>query len=198
MIHLSLCLIIRIPCSSAAFSTLCQSEQSLLWTAPSVGIALPYRKKRLKRKIPPPNPTATRIACPLGLWREMMGMGSGASAACLWNLLGKTPASLGSPVSSASSKIRSATCLLSVLQVWADTRKETLCTSHRFLWFPSPDLPCHAGCSQQQSAKGWQGLCLLETEEVEVAGDAEQLWGACGTCPLHTDSWRRATGAAGL
>lgn len=154
MIHLSLCLIIRISCSSSASSVLCQSERSLLWTAPSVGIALPYRKKAKKKKIPPPNPGA-RIAFALWPWREMMVMRPGAPATCLQNLLGKTPASLGSPASSASSKIRSATCLLSMLHIWADTRRETFCTlCPHAISFHFPAQTCCCGRSLPRADEG--------------------------------------------
>lgn len=155
MIHLSLCLIIRIPCSSGASSVLCQSERSLLWTAPSVGIALPYRKKAKKKNPPPPQNPAARIAFALWPWREMMVMRPDAPATCLRNLLGKTPASQGSPASSASWKIRSAACLLSMLHTWADTRKEIFCTlCPHAISFHFPAQTCCSGCSLPRADEG--------------------------------------------
>lgn len=161
-----------LPPYSAKVSGLCSEQLHLLASHCHI-------EKRLKKKISPPNPAA-RIAFALWPWREMMVVRPGAPATCLRNLLGKTSASLGSPASSASSEIRSATCLLSMLHIWADTRRETLCTlCPHAISFRFPAQTCCSGRSLPRADRG--SACWKR--EVEVAGDAEWLWGLTG--PAH-------------
>lgn len=175
MIHLSLCSIIRIPCWAAASPgalpkpAVSALHSSICWRRFAIS---EKAKNKIILLLPSPLQQEQPFCLECGDDRQ------GAWGTMCWDPkpVGKVPASLGSPASSASFKTRSAQTLLSTLQTWAVMR--TRCP--HTIPFGFPAQTCHRqGLAGAVPAGGGGWRCGTAVGALSPAHAHRQLEKSC-------------------